>query len=726
MISLEILLRLRYDQDPVYRALFERISQLFAEQLRLDLAAMRSLKRVSICAKWCPSLYRSFDRRTLLCEGIARRLFPAELPEFQGCTERQYAYRARDKLRRSLSELTEYMRLPERLMCEHRWAEIRYKDLPAACLTKHAKSFEKHDAVRFRHFMDQVQEGRVKVNTGALQPHEIMRRAKGDGRELAQGQWMAMLQRLQTLGQLEDSVAVCDVSGSMSCEAAPGVTCMDVAISMSLLVAELSSKRQIITFHERPCLVDLPDTRDLAELASFVGGLPWGGSTNFHRVFELLKAKPPKKVIVFSDMQFAHAGGNGPVLRQVQASYREAGLQMPELVFWNLRGTSGAPALATDQGVLLMSGFSSRMLKMVTEYGPDPLTALCTALDNPLCRKVRVAHAEEELLTASSSQHVFAPDLQPQPMSQPTAQPMESMGMVAKMPRRMSVQRDLARLPCAMAEKALIGKAGLRMQRLRQTMQKRLCEELDQSRFRFWLDVREGRLVATVEAAATSFTEQRIENALRQLEHYVPEKVIYNKISYQLTEGRGLSRACEVMAEIPNHKGASVLIGRKGLRIKLLEKELRSCIGPEIMGCDLRLNVDSQQLTAVLEACDPSQTSAELKKALRKMRVRFLESHWRMALQGVRCSSRQFRGPHERARKAHRVKSVPSRAEKAREQTGLAKAKKLRTEQVVVAHRRRAQLKAVKAEKSRMQPKTSKSERMELKRQPKEILDFEW
>ena len=611
-------------------------------------------------------------------------------------------------------------------MCQHRWAEIRYKDLPAACLTKHAKSFEKHDAIRFRHFMDKVKEGKVKVNTGALQPHEIMKRAGADGGELAQGQWLAMLERLRTLGRLEDAVAVCDVSGSMSCEAAPGVSCMDVAISMSLLVAELSEARQIITFHERPSLVDLPDTEDLAELAGFVRRLPWGGSTNFHRVFDLLKAKPPKKVIVFSDMQFAAAGGNGPVLRQVQASYREAGLQMPELVFWNLRGSKGAPALATEQGVLLMSGFSSRMLKMVTEYGPDPLTAMCTALDNPLCRKVHVAHALEAELLAPSGRCFrpykhFSKDSE-SPESPESTEPMASVAATKALkmpPKRLSVTRDLARLPCAMAEKALIGKAGLRIQRLRQTMDTRLCEDLDRGYFHFWLDVRESRLVATVETAGSSFTEQRIRDALEQLKHYVPEAVVYNNKSYKLAEGRGLSRACEVMVEIRKHTGASVLIGRKGLRLRLLEDELRSSIGPELQNCHLQLKVDSRQLTAVLEGCHPSQTSAELKKVLRKMKARFLESHWHVAVQNTQQHS-------SRRDWTRRAKSVPSRAEKARRQTGLAKVKKLRTEQVVVAQRRRAHLKAVKAEKSRIKPKTSKSERMELKKQPQEILDWEW
>ena len=97
----------RYDQDPLYRALFERIGQLFADQIRADMQAMRAKKQISLCAKWCPLLYHSFDRRTLICESIARWLFPASLPEFALASEREYAYRARNKLRKTLSALKE-------------------------------------------------------------------------------------------------------------------------------------------------------------------------------------------------------------------------------------------------------------------------------------------------------------------------------------------------------------------------------------------------------------------------------------------------------------------------------------------------------------------------------------------------------------------------------------------------------------------------------------------
>ena len=495
-------------------------------------------------------------------------------------------------------------------MCQQRWGEIQYKALPAACLTKHAKSFEKHDPVRFREFMDKVECGKVRVNTGALQPHEILKRASGCGTDaekaLAQGQWRAMLERIREAGQLQDCIAVCDVSGSMSCEAAPGVSCMDVAIAMSLLVAELASgpvARQVITFHESPTMATLPNTSDLAELADFVRRLNWGGSTNFHKVFQLLlqKEASPKKILVFSDMQFAPAGGNTTVLRQIQENYRRAGRAMPELVFWNLRGTSGAPALATDEGVVLISGFSSRMLKLVTESGPDPLAALSQALDNPLCAKGRVIQDPAEVwqLMAGPWQavHTFAAEVEASD-AQPDQVAERDVPAPARKqpstPRTLTTQ--LATLPCRVAEAALVGKGGQNIQQLRQLLHDRLCHELDAGRFRFWLDVRDCSLLATVEAAKTSFEEQQLHDALAQLKAHIPRSVVYNKVRHVLgIDGLLAPRhASSVLASLPTQRALLAFLGRKGCRIQALQAELQSLLDAQLPAGSFSFCLDVQ------------------------------------------------------------------------------------------------------------------------------------
>jgi len=321
----------RYDEDPVYRVLFERTGQLFAQQLRVDLAAKRAGRRIGLCAKWCPLLYHSFDRRTLICESIARWLFPATLPEFQGITERQYAYRARDKLRKVLSELKEYDKSIERLMCHQRWAEIKYNRVPATAMKIHTPIFEKHDPERFNGYLEDLASGKAKAKTGALQPYELLKGVEQGTkaeRQVAQAQWEALVQKVKADGKNSECIAVCDVSGSMGTPATANANCMDVAISLSLLLAEVATgpyARKLITFHEDPTIVTLPQTKELLSLAQFARTMPWGGSTNFHKVFKLLlpMMPKPKRVIVFSDMQFScatNADTNGTNLQMANKS----------------------------------------------------------------------------------------------------------------------------------------------------------------------------------------------------------------------------------------------------------------------------------------------------------------------------------------------------------------------------------------------------------------------
>ncbi|KAM1098496.1 hypothetical protein ACFX19_015998 [Malus domestica] len=95
----------RYQRDPDYRFLHHQVSDLFAECLKSDLENFKSneYKKITLVAKWCPSLDSSFDRSTLLCEAIARKVFPREsYLEYEGVEEAHYAYRVRDRLRKEV------------------------------------------------------------------------------------------------------------------------------------------------------------------------------------------------------------------------------------------------------------------------------------------------------------------------------------------------------------------------------------------------------------------------------------------------------------------------------------------------------------------------------------------------------------------------------------------------------------------------------------------------
>jgi hypothetical protein len=115
----------RYNYDSKYRFLHDHISSLFAELLKADLEYLISgqLTKISLASKWCPSLDSSYDRSTLFCESVARRLFRYDsCPEYCGIDESHYVYRVRDRLRKEyLVPLRKALELPEIYMSANKW-----------------------------------------------------------------------------------------------------------------------------------------------------------------------------------------------------------------------------------------------------------------------------------------------------------------------------------------------------------------------------------------------------------------------------------------------------------------------------------------------------------------------------------------------------------------------------------------------------------------------------
>ncbi|KAK1553295.1 hypothetical protein Q3G72_032321 [Acer saccharum] len=210
----------KYSDDPDYRFLFERISDYFAEHLKNDMKFYESgeLRKVSLAAKWCPSIDQSYDGVTLICESIAKKVFPRELyPEYEGIEEAHYAYRVRDRLRKQvLVPLRKVLELPEVYIGANRWDMIPYSRVASVAMSLYKEKFLKHDHDRFKKYLDQVKEGKKKINAGALLLHQIIKSLRdGDGGQVAELQWKRMVDDLLKEGKLRNCMAVCDVSGSM-------------------------------------------------------------------------------------------------------------------------------------------------------------------------------------------------------------------------------------------------------------------------------------------------------------------------------------------------------------------------------------------------------------------------------------------------------------------------------------------------------------------------------
>jgi len=399
-----------YSNDPAYRFLHDRTADLFAGLLAEDMRKLADgkVREFSLAAKWCPSLDSSYDRSTLLCEAVARRLFPrGSSPELAAdLPDEHYEYRARERLRKAaLVPLRCALKLPEVFISARAWDSVAYTRVASVAMKNYKDLFLKHDADRFNAYLADVKSGKKRIAAGALLPHEIIASLGDDGENdggVADLQWQRVVDDMRALGRLTNCVAVCDVSGSMS-----GIP-MDVCVALGLLVSELSDdpwRGRVITFSERPQLHRITgDT--LPEKISFIRTMDWGMNTNFQSVFDkilevavgarLAPERMVRRVFVFSDMEFDQASAQpwetdyeAIVRKFTEAGY---GAAVPEVVFWNLRDSKAVPVEAGQKGVALVSGFSKNLLKLFLDGGGviSPRAVMEKAIAGPEYDKLAV------------------------------------------------------------------------------------------------------------------------------------------------------------------------------------------------------------------------------------------------------------------------------------------------------------------------------------------------
>lgn len=370
----------RYSSDPDFRFLYDRVSDHFAECLKNDMKLYESgeVTKISLAAKWCPSIDSSFDRATLICESIARKVFPKTLyTEYEGIEDAHYAYRVRDRLRKQvLVPLRKALELPEVYIGANRWDSLPYNRVASVAMKLYKDKFLMHDPERFKKYLEDVKAGKAKIAAGALLPHEIIGSLDDpfDGGQVAELQWKRIVDDLMQKGKLRNCMAICDVSGSMH------GTPMEVSVALGVLVSELSEepwKGKLITFSENPELQVL-EGDSLRSRTDFVTEMEWGMNTDFQKVFDLIlqvavngNLKPEqmiKRLFVFSDMEFDQASANPweTDYQVIVSKYKEKGYGsvVPEIVFWNLRDSRSTPVLGTQKGVALVSGFSKNILTL--------------------------------------------------------------------------------------------------------------------------------------------------------------------------------------------------------------------------------------------------------------------------------------------------------------------------------------------------------------------------
>ena len=343
--------------------------------------------QLSLAAKWAPTEGSSFDKKHHLAKRLARLMFPGQSNCF-----RLY--------REALSAMRAHLNVTERHMCARNYDAIDFEKIPSKCHQLLKNALAKHCAERYTEYRAGLKKGTKTIKTAGLMPHElatpyITSRVR-EVDETIEGAWRTLLAKLKakcsSTGGLASAVAIVDVSGSMH-----GMP-MNVAISLGLLVAELARgpfQGRVITFSEHPAWHVIPQGCSLYEQVTSLERAAWGMSTNLRAVFSMILATAvaakcpkedlPKTLFIFSDMQFNAACGDSAastgqgVHADIKAKYRAAGYDVPNVVYWNLRGeTKGdLPVDVSTPGMSLISGYSAELLKSFLEgCDIDPINIL--------------------------------------------------------------------------------------------------------------------------------------------------------------------------------------------------------------------------------------------------------------------------------------------------------------------------------------------------------------
>ncbi|CAB4276667.1 unnamed protein product [Prunus armeniaca] len=370
----------RYERDPHYRFLHDRVSDLFADCLKSDIENFKELKQkksqsqsddddhnycleLTRAARWCPHVDSLYDCTTLLSESIAKKIFPRI--SYQGFEENEadHADRARQLLMKEVLLPLEAP-LEEQSGYQFEWR------------TNHRASCPD------RKYLEEVKAGgKSKIEAGAMLPHKIIEYVYDcdELRHVAELQWKVMVEDVYLKQcKFRNCLAICDVSGNMM--RVP----MDVSVALGLLVSELNQepawKGKVITFNRNPQLLAIQGD-DLRSKCAFVRRMDsqeWHCKVDFQKVFDLIleaavngNLRPEQmitKVFVFTiyfDFDEISANQWETDYEAIKSKFKEKGYGnvVPHLVVWNLSQDKSTQAVpCTQPGVTMLSGFITNNL----------------------------------------------------------------------------------------------------------------------------------------------------------------------------------------------------------------------------------------------------------------------------------------------------------------------------------------------------------------------------
>jgi Domain of unknown function (DUF2828) len=385
---------------------------LINEQLRQD-SEEKDVSKLSLAGKWVAR--QSSNKFGWLFKRLALDYFREYLVT---ATTREKVIKATNKslmdYRKLITGLNRRLDTIQIKQCANQWAKIDHSKTTSITVAKqqkallnltkkgHTRSYDQDRitcAENFKDFVNsrisdkkEIKGQRVSIVDFVKSALSLQTKTYGQNatnqleRDILNSQWR---DNSSTTGQLDNMIAMVDVSGSM--EGDP----MLAAIGLGIRIAEKSKLgRRVITFSDKPSWVNLEqEESSFVDMVHKLRAAEWGQNTNIYAAFDMIASAIEQSTTVkpedcenmilaiLSDMQIDEADRKWSSLYQgIETTYSELGqrkfgkpLNPPHIVFWNLRQTNGFPTLTSQQNASMMAGFSPALLNHFCDKGLEAL-----------------------------------------------------------------------------------------------------------------------------------------------------------------------------------------------------------------------------------------------------------------------------------------------------------------------------------------------------------------
>lgn len=364
------------------------------KQLLEDKLNMENGRPISLLAKWLKSINASNRETKELGLWLCDKL---------GFTKKGY--------RQLLSQMRAYIDVVERKLCANEWDKVKYESVPSNANLKYKGAFLRHDEQRRREYLESLSKGKTKINSSTLFPHDIVTkyydhcvwsRKINKKDEALEELWKALPDYVKGNSNI---MVVRDGSGSMTDKINNSTSALDVATALSIYFSERCKgqfKDKFITFSSRPEFVDLSKYDTLRDKLAYCDEFNDCSNTNLEATFDLvldvaiknnLKQEEIPNLLIVSDMEFDNCtyGYRKTLLKDIKQKWKAFGYELPKLIFWNVNSrTNTIPLTENENGVILVSGFSAAITKIVLSEKLDPYEALVEELNNERYKDIKL------------------------------------------------------------------------------------------------------------------------------------------------------------------------------------------------------------------------------------------------------------------------------------------------------------------------------------------------